>query len=342
VEEPAGTERDPLSETAKQDLWFALLLYVGALAPRLYVAVSWAKEPVWDAHYYHFGANRIAQGLGYSEDVVINGELVWKAWCHYPVGYSGLLGLTYKIFGNGLTVGPLLNAVLGALTAVCVFGLARHFLSAWRARLAGLICAAHPGLIAYTALLMTEPLSALTLVLAGYLALWGRSSFRGPISSGVVLGLGTLVRPTALLAIPWLLPVYFRGWGWPKLRHAVLAVGVTGSLTLAVVAPWTIRNCIVMDGCALVSTNGGWNLAIGAVTETGRFTALKAEWGCPGPGQVKQDRCWGRVARDKIAADPLGWIAKMPSKLKHTYNHESFAIGYLGEADPTGWPQERK
>lgn len=297
---------------------------------------------MWDAHYYHFGATRIMNGLGYSEDVVIGGVNVWKAWCHYPVGYSGLLGITYKLFGNGLWVGPLLNALLGAATAVCVYALARHFLTPLRAKLAGVICAAHPGLIAYTALLMTEPLSALTLVVAGWLALWGRANLRGPIASGVALGLGTLVRPTALLAIPWLLPAFFRGFAWPKLRRALLAVGTTAVVTLAVVAPWTLRNCLVMDGCALVSTNGGWNLAIGALTETGRFTALKAEWGCPGPGQVQQDRCWGRVARKKIAEDPAGWLAKMPSKLKHTYNHESFAVGYLGEADPQTWTERRK
>ncbi len=34
--------------------------------------------------------------------------------------------------------------------------------------------------------------------------------------------------------------------------------------TLLVVSPWTVRNCRVMDGCAFVSTNAGWNLAIGS------------------------------------------------------------------------------
>ena len=49
-----------------------------------------------------FGATRIANGLGYSEDVLINGDLVWKPWCHYPVGYSGFLGVIYKAFGSSI------------------------------------------------------------------------------------------------------------------------------------------------------------------------------------------------------------------------------------------------
>lgn len=324
---------------------------MAALLPRLYVALSWAKEPVWDGHYYHFGATRIAAGLGYSEDVLIGGVPTWKPWCHYPVGYSGLLGFVYRLLGAELWVAPLTNAVFGALTAVLVFLLARRFLAWPRAVLAGALCAGHPGLIAYTALLMTEPLSAFTLLLCGVIAATFAASVWGWLGAGVVLGLGTLVRPTALLAVPWLWFIFAgvgvaggvhwfsgrRGWMRPLVSTALAAL-----VTLATIAPWTLRNCAVMDGCALVSTNGGWNLAIGAVTDTGRFTALKAEWGCPGPGQVQQDRCWGEVGRRKIAEDPLRWLSMMPRKLAHTYNHESFAVGYLAEADPAAWPDARK
>jgi hypothetical protein len=35
-----------------------------AFLPRLFVAIAWAREPVWDGHYYHLGATRIAAGLG--------------------------------------------------------------------------------------------------------------------------------------------------------------------------------------------------------------------------------------------------------------------------------------
>jgi hypothetical protein len=98
-----------------------------------------------------------------------------------------------------------------------------------------------------------------------------------------------------------------------------------------------------MDGCALVSTNGGWNLAIGALTDTGRFQTLRARDGCPVvTGQVQQDRCWGQVALSVIRDNPGRWLALIPKKLAQTYDHESFAIEYLREADPASWPESRR
>ncbi|MCH2108225.1 MAG: hypothetical protein MK135_02765, partial [Polyangiaceae bacterium] len=95
--------------------------------------------------------------------------------------------------------------------------------------------------------------------------------------------------------------------------------------------------------CAFVSTNGGWNLAIGALTETGRFRSLKADDGCPiVTGQVQQDRCWAKVGLSKIAESPLHWLGLIPQKLAQTWNHESFQVGYLAETNPMDWTPQRK
>ena len=70
----------PLANDASilsRDVAFTLTVFLTALLPRLFVAIAWAKEPVWDGHYYHFGAERIARGLGYSEDVLVRGVLAW-------------------------------------------------------------------------------------------------------------------------------------------------------------------------------------------------------------------------------------------------------------------------
>lgn len=318
--------------------YFTGLVALAALLPRLYVALAWTREPVWDGHYYHFGAKRIAEGLGYSEDVIINGALVWKPWCHYPVGYSAFLGGLYKVFGSGLWVAPVANAVLGALIVALVHRIAVSFLSTNRARFAAIACALHPGLILYTGVVMTELLAALSLVLVLFVALAFPNSKKGGVLTGICLGLGALVRPTTLLAGPLLLRV-FRG----GLRRALLITSIAAAATVLTIAPWTLRNCKVMDGCALISTNGGWNLAIGALTETGRFRTLTAEDGCPVvTGQVQQDRCWGDVGKEIIARDPGAWLALVPRKLAHTYNHESFAVGYLAEANPQLFPGEQR
>jgi 4-amino-4-deoxy-L-arabinose transferase-like glycosyltransferase len=320
------------------DLAFSLAVVLVALLPRLFVAIAWAREPVWDGFYYHFYAERIADGLGYSEDVEVAGRLLWKPASHYPVGYSALLALFYRIFGSSLVVAPIINALLGTALVAVVHRLAGHYLDQSRARVAAAVAALHPGLIAYSAVVMTELAAALCLMGAALVAVKWRQRWLGALLAGGVVGLAVLIRPSLLLAAP-LIGLTQPGPLWKAALRALAATGIA----LLVALPWSLRICKVMDGCAFVSTNGGWNLAIGALTETGRFQTLTAADGCPiVTGQVEQDRCWAKVGRATIAKDPGRWIARMPKKLGQTFDHESFAIEYLREADPRIWPEERR
>jgi 4-amino-4-deoxy-L-arabinose transferase-like glycosyltransferase len=331
-------------------------LFFVALLPRLYIAIAWAREPVWDGHYYDFGARRIAAGLGYSDDVSTAAGLVWHPWCHYPVGYSGFLGLAYAVFGSSVLVATLANALVGGATAAATHRLALQFLSPARSAFAALLVALSPGLVVYTALLMTEPLAGFLVIVAAWLAARDRTTrpLRGAALAGLVLGLATLVRPQSLLVapalallIPWPEAVSTasalrRAGGW--LRRALPVALLASAAALAVVAPWTARNCRVMDGCALVSTNGGWNLAIGSFPRaTGRFETLRGSDGCSEvTGQVQQDRCWFGAGIAWIREDPTRWLGLVPKKLAYTFDHESFPIGYVAEAEPAAWPEERR
>ena len=352
----------PAGET-RRDIGFTLFVALLALSPRLYVAIAWPREPVWDGHYYDFGAKRIAEGFGYSDDISVGAQTVWHPWCHYPVGYSAFLGAIYTVFGSGPHVATIANALVGALLVAVVHRLALYATpSVVRARLAALLVALSPGLIVYSALLMTEPLAAFGILSSAWLFVRGmgvsptstsaepsrrialRGTYLATLASGAALGFTTLVRPQSLSCVPafaLLALAYEPSPRWAiRVRSAVLRAAGVGAVALAVVAPWTIRNCRVMDGCALVSTNTGWNLAIGAFPRaTGRFETLRAGDGCPiVTGQVKQDRCWMNLGIHHILANPRRWIGLMPAKLSYTFDHESFPMGYLGEADPAAWP----
>lgn len=307
-------------------------LAVIALIARVAIMLHAHAEPVWDGFYYDLGARRIAAGLGYSEDLVIAAadgteRVVWHAWAHYPVGYSGFLAIFYKLFGSKTTVAAMANALTGAALVAVVHRLSLRAFSPKRALIAALIVALHPGLVLYSGALMTEPLAA-TLMLASVLFALDRRI----LLSGVLLGLATLVRPNAILLAPFL--------GFFAERTRLLRSIAIGAVALATVAPWTYRNCRVMDACTLVSTNAGWNLVIGSAPgATGKFEFLvdhTPEGGpkCDEGGQVAQDRCWAQYGVATIKHDLRRWLTLIPRKLHYTLDAEWFPINYLREARP--------
>lgn len=336
---------------------FAVGLFAIAFALRFLAARMLAGEPVWDGHYYDFGARRIAEGHGYSDDRIVGGRVEWHPWCHYPVGYSAYLAFFYWLLGPHAWAAHLANGLTGALVAVVVYLLGREAIGERRARLAGGLTAFHPGLVLYGALVMGELLSALTVMAAFWVAVYGSRAWggrtlplrlRGVAAGALLLGLGALVRPQALLCAPFLalaLPLtpeprpLLSRW-MPRVQAALVA----SLLALVPVLPWTARNCRVMDGCALVSTNAGWNLAIGSFPRaTGRFETLRSSDGCREvTGQVQQDRCWLEYGLANIKGAPGRWLGLIPAKLSNTFDHESFAVEYLREARPAEWGEERR
>ena len=337
-----------------RDRW-ATTLDIATLAfvARVALVVYALAEPVWDGHYYDLGARHIAWSHGYGEELHLSSpdgleRVVWDPWAHYPVGYSGFLALFFKIFGASIAVAPLANALTGAALAAVCHRLALKMFPvddgklAIRAHVAGLLVALHPGLVLYSGALMTEPLAALGMMAAILFVIADRSPWRGAALAGLTLGLTTLVRPNAILIAP-ILPL-LRVDPSPsiakKLGRLAASGALVGGLAVAAVAPWTIRNCKVMDQCAVVSTNAGWNLVIGSAPgATGKFEFLVGHTPEGGPtceegGQVAQDRCWWRYGLSIVRRDLSRWLSLVPAKLHYTLDAEWFPINYLREARP--------
>ena len=294
--------------TRAAEAYVSLAIFVVAFVLRFAVAQWLAGEPVWDGHYYDFGARRIAEGHGYSDDRTVGGHVEWHPWCHYPVGYSAFLALFYLVLGAHAWTAHLANALVGALVAVVVHRIGLETLAPGRARLAGALVAIHPGLVVYGALVMGEVLSALGVMAAFWATIHGART-RGPrvgvVIGALLVGVGALIRPQALLCAPFLAVVVGRG-----VRERLVCAALACAVALVPVLPWTARNCKVMDGCALVSTNGGWNLAIGAFPRaTGRFETLRSEDGCREvTGQVQLDRTCSRGSSRRPSSTPLSFL----------------------------------
>ena len=77
-DERADLRRRPESmPRSRIELGFGIGLFVMALALRMVVARAVSGEPVWDGHYYDFGARHIASGFGYADEVMRDGQPVW-------------------------------------------------------------------------------------------------------------------------------------------------------------------------------------------------------------------------------------------------------------------------
>ncbi|MDB4943590.1 MAG: Conserved rane protein, partial [Labilithrix sp.] len=125
-------------------------------------------------------------------------------------------------------------------------------------------------------------------------------------------------------------------------RRAGSAFVVLG-LALAACAPWTARNCARMEKCALVSVNGGWNLAIGTQTRDGGWQEITVPPRCKEVfAEAAKDTCFGEAAREAIARDPVSWIARVPAKLHVTFDYFGAAPWYLHEASRVRFPWRAK
>jgi 4-amino-4-deoxy-L-arabinose transferase-like glycosyltransferase len=322
----------------------ALVIFLIALAARA-VVVLWASgrfPAVEDGHYYDVLARRIASGVGYTW-LWPDGAVTYVA--HYPVGYPALVAAGYALFGAAARVAMAINAVVGAAGAYAAHRLVDGSgVSRWRPFAGGAVVALHPALVPYTAALMTEGVTSSLLLVASALVTMARASTRpwqGMAGAGIVLGLATLVRPQCLALAPVLgalaLPEEAR------LKRRMAAAAVVSALALACVLPWTARNCARMHSCALVSVNGGWNLLIGATTETGSWQPMPVPAECATIwDEAGKDACFERAAWRDIGRSPSRWLGSAPSKLAATFDYFGAAPWYLHASNAAAFDDRAK
>jgi 4-amino-4-deoxy-L-arabinose transferase-like glycosyltransferase len=315
--------------------WIAALV---ALAARLAV-VAWAAPrfpAAADGTYYDAIARRIASGEGYTW-AWPDGAVTYAA--HYPIGYPALIAAAYAALGAHPWAAMLVNALLGALAAAATHRLLAEGAGPKAALLGALVVALHPALVPYTAAIMTEGVTAALLAIAAALGVVARRAGRPALAraaAAIVLGMATLVRPQCIILAPLLgaLAVPARV---PWARRLWASVAVT-AIAIACCAPWTVRNCVRMNRCALVSVNGGWNLLIGAQTESGAWAPVDVPAACRTVwDEAAKDACFERAARAEIAAAPAAWAMRAGAKLAATFDYFGAAPWYLHASNPVAF-----
>jgi 4-amino-4-deoxy-L-arabinose transferase-like glycosyltransferase len=238
-----------------------------ALALRVVWVLYAARQPqqLHDPLFYALYGERIARGYGYT---TISDEPT----AYYPIGYPAMLAALFAVVlhtpipDNLIKTAAFFQVFLGVATVVLVYHVARRLFGATVGLLAALWIAVFPNLIYHTAAILSETLFNFLVLAALAVLFWsgwprGRLERWQLIAFGALIGLSALVRPISLLFLPLLPAVWlWAGAGW---RRASAQTGLVLVTAVAVIAPWSIRNFIVMDAPVIISANLGDDLCMG-------------------------------------------------------------------------------
>jgi 4-amino-4-deoxy-L-arabinose transferase-like glycosyltransferase len=169
----------------------------------------------------------------------------WKA-----PGYPAWVGLWYTLLGHHPFAVRLLQVPFGAITIGLTWLLARRLFGVRVAVVAAFVVALYPLAFQYEELLYPEALATPLTVALLIVMLTGPLSRRRAILFGVLLGLALYIRPTSEFLFLGALVAWCLRAGW---RRGLGLTAISVAVAVLVVAPWTIRNAIVMHGFIPIS-----------------------------------------------------------------------------------------
>lgn len=226
----------------REGVW---LLFGVAFILRLAVGLLLGRITAPEAFEAHDIANAILAGKGFVYP--LHGVLQHS---YYQPMYVWVSAAMYWIGGGSFVPLMLLQIAAGSATAALIGRVGARLFSAAAGLAAGLLVAIHPGFVVYASTRAHElPFDALAfaLVFWGWLRLREEPSRANAAWLGLLLGLGMLERPTALVFLP-----IGAAWLWWRMsasqRPAIVrAAAIAAVIAAAVITPWTIRNVIVHD-----------------------------------------------------------------------------------------------
>lgn len=215
--------------------------------------VGWSSPMKSDETDYHAIATNLSSGNGF---VLHDGVVTARR----PPAYPLLLSLLYRVTGPSPAAGRALQVVLGVVLVWLVFLLGQRYFDSQVGLVAAGFAAINPFLVFISGYILTENAYVAAILLFLIVTPTPRAlheaSLRRFVIAALLLGLAALFRPTAMILTATIACVCIL-WGtnmWQKRFRRValfaLVVGVT-------VLPWMVRNSIVLDGWAGLTTHGG-------------------------------------------------------------------------------------
>jgi hypothetical protein len=195
----------------------------------------------------------------------------------HPPGYSILLALIFKVFGESDTAIQFTQIFFDSLAAVFVFLIAAELLPLSVAVVSGCLAALSPQFAYYATLLVPDSLSVLPVLIATYFLIRAikRPRLSTFVLAGAFIGLSCWLRANALLLPPFIVcftPLLLKRG--ERLRSSLAIV----FSAIAVIAPITIKNAIAFHRFIPLSLGAGQKLLEGiAEFDQGRFDIPKTD-----------------------------------------------------------------
>ena len=290
-------------------------MFAAALAVRLATLLSLESVPLFrspqlDSLEYLLRAQRIAAGDFRFPNPPAHGP-----------GYPFVLGSLLRLFGGSLEPVRMVQILAGALLAVAV--------GAWTARLfdrssglaAGLLVALSGPLAWVESSLYAEGLLLLLMVSAILAASYAPRPLAAAAAAGLLLGLATTVRPTAVALLPALaLWCGTRETGRGRVRN----LAVMAAFFLLPLVPVAVANQRATGAFIPVQAHGGMNFYLGnSPSGTGLASARPGAGWDALEGEARrqgfekasdQDRYYIRKTRSEIARAPLRYAGLLARK----------------------------
>lgn len=243
------TALPPKSSPERKMLW---ILLVAAIL-RLWAILVFHPPLFSDSKEYHDIAQSVVQGQGFSVD--------GKPTAFRLPAYPLLLAATYSIFGDSSVPIALVQLMADLVSCLLIFAIGRKLISERTGIVAAWILALFPIQILYVPHLMTETLFTTIFLATLWLTLQDDLPLRKSVAIGVLVGIGILLRSTALILPPMIAVYRWKvGDGAKRVLGSLAMVGVMAFL---VVSPWLVRNVRQFERLSLTS-NGGINFWMGS------------------------------------------------------------------------------
>ncbi|MBN1592938.1 MAG: glycosyltransferase family 39 protein [Candidatus Coatesbacteria bacterium] len=228
-------------------------LFVAALVVRLFlVFIHTDVKLVHEMNGYNYAARSMLAGKGF----VCVEDRGYRAFL--PPGYSFFQAGIYWLFGHSLFAARFIQAILGALTVVFTYILARYMFEDKVAMLGAWILAFYPQSVQFADLMQTETVFLFFFMLAMIFFFQSLESadWRAILTAGILLGISALVRSIIMFYVPLIIGflIIFK-----RDRRMIKTTVIVLLLMAAVILPWTIRNYVLLDAFIPINTKAGWD-----------------------------------------------------------------------------------